>query len=97
MKTISVKVQPDHLERLAASKNPIAAISELIWNSLDADACNLRVQVDRNDLGSIDTIRIIDDGHGIPYNEAIPAFEHLGGSWKPKRTRIEGQCFKCFL
>ena len=90
MKTITVKVQPDHLERLASAKNPIAAITELIWNSLDADAKDIRVHVDRNDLGGVDSIRIIDDGHGIPYKDVEPAFENLGGSWKPKQRKTKG-------
>lgn len=82
MKTISVKVQGDHLQRLAAAKSPIAALSELIWNSLDADAIDVKVIIDRNLMGGISSLRVIDNGHGLPYEDATLAFEKLGGSWK---------------
>lgn len=63
------------------------AISELVWNALDADAQHVEVQLVRGALGSIEEVRIKDDGHGIPHNEAPNLFSSLGGSWKRNRRR----------
>ena len=53
-------------ERIAAGEvieNPAAVVRELIENSLDAGAREISVDVTR---GGLDTIRIADDGCGIP-------------------------------
>jgi hypothetical protein len=82
MRRISVKVKEDHLQRLSKVKKPILAVAELIWNALDADASEVRIVFDRNSLGGLQSIRVVDNGKGIRYEEAVPAFENLGGSWK---------------
>jgi hypothetical protein len=88
VKTITVDVQGDHLQTLATSPKPINAVTELIWNSLDADASTVRVHVISNAIGAtIEAIRVEDDGHGIPYAEAVTAFSNLGGSWKKSSQR----------
>jgi len=79
---VRVEVQPDHLELLSNVPKPILAIAELVWNSLDADAEHVSVEIEKNELGGIQLIRVSDDGHGISYEEAPSAFGHLGGSWK---------------
>lgn len=88
--TIEVEVQRDHLERLATSKSPIAAVTELVWNALDADAQRVEVELSRNQLGGLDEITVSDDGHGLPAQEAANAFSRLGGSWKMRKARTEG-------
>lgn len=92
MKTITVEVKQDHLETLSKTRKPIIAVAELIWNGLDADASEVRVQFDDNGLSGLDTIRVLDNGHGIRYDDAEAAFSSLGGSWKrgERRTR-QGQ------
>jgi len=50
MQTVSVEVRSDHLETLSRVKKPIFAIAELIWNGLDADATQVRVELERNEL-----------------------------------------------
>jgi hypothetical protein len=82
MRTVSVKVQNDYLERISKAKKPILAIAELVWNGLDADATRINVDFETNALGGITSIRVTDDGHGITSADAISAFENLGGSWK---------------
>ncbi len=44
---------------------PIQALTELVWNALDADAFDVKVDVIQNPLGGIDAIRVTDDGLGI--------------------------------
>jgi hypothetical protein len=82
MREVSVKVQTDYLQRMITIRNPVLAVAELIWNALDAEAQNVRVNIDTNELGGITKIVVADDGHGIEYDDAISSFEKLGGSWK---------------
>lgn len=53
------------MERIATAKRPVLAITELIWNALDADATLVDIDVQRNHVGGIDVIRVRDNGHGI--------------------------------
>ena len=46
-----VEVQSDFLEKITRAK-PVQALAELIWNSLDADASNVDVFVEQNELGA---------------------------------------------
>ncbi|HPG67941.1 MAG TPA: ATP-binding protein [Candidatus Hydrogenedentes bacterium] len=92
MQTVEVKVQPDFIESLAKTK-PLSAISELIWNSLDADAESVVVEFALNSMRGIDTISIVDDGTGIATGEAEDAFGRLGGSWKRATSRTKAGRF----
>ncbi len=81
-KTLNLTIQPDLLESLTRA-NAIHAIAELVWNSLDADAHGVHIQTDVDDLGTVNRITVVDNGHGIAYAGADKLFENLGGS--PKR------------
>lgn len=93
MKTIKVQVREDHLETLARTK-PMTALAELVWNALDADAAEVRVEFESNEMDGIECIRIRDNGHGLAYDDAMVVFQNLGGSWKragmrsPSRRRV---------
>ena len=80
--TGTVEVKNDHLARLTAKCKPIPAISELIWNSLDADANVVRVSLVRDELNLPTAIKVVDDGNAIPFLEVDNLFGSLGGSWK---------------
>ena len=86
MKVITVEVREDHLETLAQTK-PLIALAELIWNALDAEATETRVEFVENELQGIEAIRIVDNGHGLHYDDAFLVFRNLGGSWKRQGTR----------
>lgn len=81
-KRVSVQLQSDYLEKMSHVQRPLAAITELIWNGLDADATEIHVNCDYNTLGGLEEIMVSDNGHGITYEEAERAFASLGGSWK---------------
>lgn len=85
-RTVRVEAMADHLESLARGK-PVSALSELIWNALDADATLVEVEVEDNDLGTPSRVCVTDNGTGIPIAEAESAFGNLGGSWKKERAR----------
>jgi hypothetical protein len=80
MTRLTVSVQEDHLASLVRS--PLDGLTELIWNSLDADADNVIVVYERNPLEGIEAVRVEDNGHGMTPNEIANAFDRLGGSWK---------------
>ena len=81
MKQIYVQAQADHIESLFKG-SPLGAIEELVWNALDADAKEIKVDLITNPLGAVDAIRITDDGTGIDVLRADQTFGNLGGSWK---------------
>ncbi|MEO0852446.1 MAG: ATP-binding protein [Cyanobacteria bacterium J06648_11] len=80
-----VEVQGDHLEKLASAR-PIQALAELVWNALDADATDVRIEVQSTDLG-MQSIAVRDNGHGIPHEDVAKLFGKLGGSWKASGSR----------
>jgi hypothetical protein len=80
-----VTVEGDHIRKLTAAR-PIPALSELIWNSCDADATRIDVGIDRNELG-MQAITVRDNGHGIPHSDIEHVFGKLGGSWKAHGAR----------
>ena len=82
-KICQVEAQEDFVEKLTVA-SPAQALAELIWNGLDAEATKVEVDVDSSDLG-LASIRVRDNGHGIPPEDAEELFSHLGGSWK-RRT-----------
>ena len=82
---LHVTVQEDHLASLVRS--PLDGLTELIWNSLDADADYVEVVYERNALGGIDAVRVEDKGHGMTPDEISAAFDRLGGSWKLRADR----------
>ncbi|MBR2838915.1 MAG: ATP-binding protein [Kiritimatiellae bacterium] len=80
-KQIYVQAQADHIESLFRS-SPLAAVEELVWNALDANAREVRVDLVTNPLGAVDAVRVADDGTGIDARRADQFFGNLGGSWK---------------
>lgn len=88
MADYTVEIQQDFLERQAKAQ-PVAAVAELIWNGLDADATEIRVDLVDDQLGGLKKIVIADDGHGIPHTEAPSLFQKLGGSWKRHGARTK--------
>ena len=92
MRDIHVQAQKDHIASLCTA-SPVQALTELIWNALDADAFDVKVDVIQNALGGIESIRVADDGTGINALEAEQHFGSLGGSWKrgASKTPLSGR------
>ncbi len=80
-KQIYVQAQADHIASLAKAA-PISALEELIWNALDADAREVRVDLIQNALGAVEAVRVADNGTGIDVLKVDATFGSLGGSWK---------------
>jgi len=80
-KIIDIGVEKDHIESLTRASG-ITAISELIWNSLDADSTEIKIEYIKNKLGGFENLSVIDNGLGIEYAKAQEVFGRLGGSEK---------------
>jgi hypothetical protein len=90
---VSISIQEDFLARQTRGQ-PIAALAELIWNSLDGEANSVDVEFERADLaGRLSKIVVYDNGEGFPRSEAAKLFGNLGGSWKrlTRRTRTKSR------
>lgn len=90
---VSISIQDDFLARQTRAQ-PIAALAELIWNSLDGESSRVSVEFERGDLaGGLSKIIVYDDGEGFPRSEAAKHFGNLGGSWKrlTRRTRTKSR------
>jgi len=90
---VAISIQDDFLARQTRAL-PIAALAELIWNSLDGEASRVDVEFERKDLaGGLSKIVVYDNGEGFPRSEAAKLFGNLGGSWKrvTRRTRTKGR------
>jgi hypothetical protein len=79
-RVFQVEAQEDFVEKLAIA-SPQQALAELIWNALDAEATKVSVEIDNDAIG-LRSVRVRDNGHGIPPQDAEELFMHLGGSWK---------------
>ena len=84
--TIELGVEKDHIESLTRASG-ISAISELIWNSLDADSTEIKITYKKNSIGNYEFINVSDNGHGLKYKKALAVFGSLGGSEKKTRTQ----------
>jgi hypothetical protein len=84
---VPVAVQSDFMKK-QASATPLQALAECIWNSLDADATKVEVEIVRNALG-IQSITIRDNGTGMTREKAPELFSKLGDSWKRRRGRTD--------
>jgi hypothetical protein len=90
---VSVAIQDDFIARQTRAQ-PIAALAELIWNSLDGEASRVHVELEHRDLaGGLSKIVVYDDGEGFPRSEAAKLFGNLGGSWKrlTRRTKVKNR------
>jgi Histidine kinase-, DNA gyrase B-, and HSP90-like ATPase len=82
MAELVLQAGDDHVQRLAHENDPVRAIVELIWNSVDAEATHVEVELERGDLDAITKVTVTDDGHGISRDELESTFGRIGDSWK---------------
>ena len=82
---IRVQAKADYIASLSHA-SPLAAIEELVWNALDADAREVKIDLIQNALGAVEAIRITDDGAGVDIDRIDNTFGGLGGSWKRGRA-----------
>ncbi|WP_435611573.1 ATP-binding protein [Streptomyces sp. bgisy159] len=79
---VRLETSREHVAELARLRDPVGAIEELIWNALDADASRVAVELERNDLGGVERVRVEDDGSGMSAEQCAEYFRPIGASWK---------------
>ena len=71
-----IKILPDNLANQIAAgevvERPASVIKELVENSIDADAKNIKIEIE---LGGRRLMRVTDDGEGMVRDDAVLAFE----------------------
>jgi DNA topoisomerase VI subunit B len=84
---VKIEIEEDFMARQTRAE-PVHALAELIWNSVDADASTATVEFEFKDLAEgMSKIVVYDNGQGIPRDQAKQLFGHLGGSWKRLKRR----------
>lgn len=93
MKTYRLEAADDHVQKLAHENDPVRAVVELVWNSLDADAHHVVVALHRNDTDVVIGVEVTDDGHGMAPEDIATEFKWVGNSWKRTalRSKEEGR------
>ena len=89
---VKIEIEDDFMARQTRA-DPVQALAEMIWNSVDADASRVMVEFEFKDLAhGMSKIVVYDDGNGIPRDKAKLFFGHLGGSWKTDEAshRLQG-------
>ncbi len=82
MQRVHIDAKPDHVLRLAKRHDPYGAVAEMIWNALDAEAAQVEVDVQNNDIGGVERVVVRDNGHGMLAASCGSYFGDLGGWWK---------------
>ncbi|WP_207565547.1 ATP-binding protein [Streptomyces sp. CA-256286] len=70
-------------------KPQIAAVAELVWNALDANATKVDIRFQRSALGAIEQIVVTDNGHGMTPDRARESFHRYGETWKAGKTHTQ--------
>lgn len=91
MKRRSIQCLDEHLINIIAAgevvENPASCIKELVENSIDAGSSAIHIEIKG---GGFDTIRIMDDGIGMPKEDAVLCFErHATSKIKSKEDLKE--------
>ena len=84
MAVLNLEAKQDHLEKVANTRDPIKAIAEFVWSTLDADATDVGVEFRSNPLGGIQEIVINDNGLGNSRERAQSDFSSLGEPSQPQ-------------
>ena len=81
--------------RLAGVRDPLRAVAELIWNGIDAEAATVSVKLSYNEMDGVETVTVVDDGHGMNSQDApatSPDLEDHGRLRPSYRLTFGDQC-----
>ena len=65
IRTANIRTNPKLINTNYSNSNPVEALEEIIYNSLDASASKIDINIDMNELKVIDKITVIDNGKGF--------------------------------
>lgn len=89
MPKLQINAGKDHIAKYVSATPLITGITELIWNSLDANSTVVDIVSKRNELNGFVYIDVIDNGHGCTYLQAKNAFQYIGNSYKRNREKTK--------
>ena len=87
MKSLTVNLEPDHIQTICDKASPLGAIEELIWNALDADATEICISFSYGKMEALTRVTVSDNGMGFTPKQCEESFERLGGSSKKHQTQ----------
>lgn len=70
----AAEISAEGIKKHFRSTEPIQAIFELVWNGFDAGATDVRIDIERNELGSITAVTVSDNGEGIDFDDQASNF-----------------------
>lgn len=62
IRTANIRTNPKLINTNYSNSNPVEVLEEIIYNSLDASASKIDINIDMNELKVIDKITVIDNG-----------------------------------
>src|SRR5665213_404880 len=77
-----VSVNNRGVESAGLTKDYKEAIAEYLWNAFDANASSVAIKFTSNEIDTIDSIAIVDNGHGINYENLDKTFGNFLDSVK---------------
>lgn len=84
MKTNKAQITSNSIKQSGLPTDFKKAISEYIWNGFDADATEIEINFDYNDINSILSFSISDNGHGVDFSNLDETFGYFLDSNKSK-------------
>lgn len=82
-----ISITTEGIQKNLKSFKPLDALCEYIWNGFDAQAKTVKINLERNELGLINKIAIVDDGVGIAYEDLASKFKPFNDSRKATNSR----------
>lgn len=90
MKQHTTKITSISVEQSGLPTDYRKAIAEYIWNGFDANATEIRLNIDSNEIGFINEFSIIDNGNGINIETIDQTFGHFLDSKKRTTFNKDG-------
>jgi hypothetical protein len=69
-----IKLSSDGIKRSLKEYKPAQAVAEYIWNGFDAGASLVNLDLEQNQMGGVSSLRIQDNGQGIPIDKLTMKF-----------------------
>lgn len=88
-----VQISDRSIETAGICKDYKDALAEYIWNSFDADASKVEINIRSNEIGGLEYLEIVDDGKGICFetiDDTFGAFLASDKVYNPKWSNIHG-------
>lgn len=86
----TAEISDEGIKKHFKSIEPWAAIFELVWNGLDANASTVDVEIRENNMHSIEAVYILDNGDGIDFENAKDNFGKFNDSHKKEDAAQHG-------